>query len=167
MEFKEGDKVKVILNNPWIEIDKKGFITEICSDEATYVVDFYGSVLLLPERYLKKINKKIGENMTLNVNIKTSGKEEKETDYRELVKEKLDELTGFKNFRIAYNDIQIDCFYNSTAFIKLGLLQTLIKGIARFYVDNGMGLSLESPYTWKDVYNKIKDIDSIEYNLEG
>ena len=114
--------------------------------------------------------------MNINVNIKTN-ENKKINNYAIEVSKKLKQLGCFAYrdhmqcpFIIDNNRICINKtgFANNEMFINTGIIQIILKDIAYFKSDNNYCLSLivEHSKTWKDVYNKIKDIDKITYNID-
>jgi hypothetical protein len=103
--------------------------------------------------------------MNININIK---KEESNPDYQQKVIEKIIELGGF-NFD-KYDEYSIshdNPDSNDDKFIISGILQIILKGIGLFgsNEDGYLCFNILPLISWKDIWDKIKDIEEITYEL--
>jgi hypothetical protein len=104
----------------------------------------------------------------MKVDVYLNGKKEKK-DYQDKVIDKLKELGAFIDWEKEKDRIYIVKPYAiSDMFIKAGLLQIVLKDIAYFELNipNELYLKPCIANNWQEVYNKIKNIDSIEYEVK-
>lgn len=98
---------------------------------------------------------------------KNEVKEEKQPDYRELVIKKIKDLGCFEFEFSSIGDylFRNNPIANGDYIIILGFLQILLKDIAYFGYNSNIYLKIYQGNSWQDVYNVIKDIDSLDYEV--
>jgi len=106
----------------------------------------------------------------MKVDVYLNGKKKDKKDYQDKVIKKLSDLETFDFRHKDKRDIWLEGEYaNDVLFIRAGLLQIVLKDTAFF--GGGIGeksfyLRLDLGCTWQDVWDKIKNIDSIEYEVK-
>ncbi len=111
--------------------------------------------------------------MKINIEIKRKKEIETTPTIKEKISFKLKELGCFYPISEinAYDDKLILCdsgFANTQMFIKTAILQIILKDITWIGGDEHfpLYLHLDSYCNWKMVWDKIKDIESLNYNIE-
>lgn len=100
--------------------------------------------------------------------IKIKKSETNNIDYRKLVIEKFYEIGCFRTWvpGSEYRVIGLGLCANDKMFARCGAIQSLLFSVAYFGINrDGLYFSINDCFgkTWKDVYDIIKDIESIEF----